>query len=107
MEKHTDDLRNVREGDTVEFTSTEGLAYRFTCTEYVTQHADSRSGEVRETRIWTFEQDDVTLHATILDGLRSSPDDPEFPQHTELWDPDVEETLGYIEELRIFGEMES
>lgn len=107
MERHTDDLRNVREGDHVRFTTTEGETYRAECTEYDVQNADPRSGEVRETRIWTFEHDGSRVHVSLTDGLRSSEDDPEFPLFNEVWDPQCNETLGYIESLSIFGDMEA
>lgn len=103
MEKHTDDLRNVNEGDSVEITTTSGSVLRATCESKTRQHADPRSGEVRETRIWTFAADDEEIAATITDGLRSSADDPEFPQHSALWNIDREENMGYAENIRIFG----
>ncbi len=54
MEEHTEDLRNVREGDTLDITTTEGETFEAECTDRQVQHADPRSGEVRETTIWTF-----------------------------------------------------
>lgn len=101
--EHTDDLRNVREGDTVVITPEQGEAFSCECTDYSVENADPRSGEIRETKIWEFTNVDVKLYASILDGLRSSEDDPEFPQHSELWDASLERNLGYIEKLTIRG----
>lgn len=107
QDSHTDDLRNVREGDDLHIYTTEGENFSATCESREIQHADPRSGEVRETTIWMFDTTKGTLAASILDGLKSSPDDPDFPQHTELWSLDREAPLGYIETLDVHGELEA
>jgi len=107
MEKHSEDLRNVREGDTVTIQTTEDESFQVTCTHTQTNHADPRSGEVRETNLWLFDSFDHSLAASITDGLKSSSDDAEFPQHSQVWDKDAEESIGYIESLTIHGEMEA
>ncbi len=106
-ENHTDNLRNVREGDTVVITPTDGGAFTCECTDYQIQNADPRSGEVRETKIWEFTNVDVKMYASILDGLKSSESDPDFPQHSELYDSSLDRNLGYIEELTIRGQIEA
>lgn len=106
MEQHSDDIHNVRESDDIHIYTTEGENFSATCTSRDTQFADPRSGEVRETTIWMFDTPKGELAASILDGLKSSPDDPDFPQHSELWSMDREETLGYIESVQIHGKME-
>lgn len=106
-EQHSSDLRNVREGDTVEITTTGGETFEADCTGRQTNMADPQSGHIRETRIWQFTAPGLTtMAATIVDGLKSSPNDPDFPQHSELWDMENESGMGYIEDLRIYGEME-
>lgn len=102
-ENHTDDLRNVVEGDTVEIVTTEDESFEAECTDYRKEHADPRTGEVRETSMWTFEAVEYKPVATITDGLRSSDTDPEFPIHTELWDQQQEGHMGYIDDISIHG----
>lgn len=103
-EAHTDDLRNVNQNDEVHLYTTEGENFSAYCESVETQHADPRSGEVRETTIWMFDTPKGTLAASIIEGLLSSEDDPEFPQHTELWALEREATLGYIETVEIHGQ---
>ena len=103
MPEHTADLRNVSEGDTVTLELSNGETLVVECFFYQNQHADPRSGEVRETNIWRFKNDDRLLAVSITDGLKSSPDDPDFPIHNEVWDEDEETGLGYIESLTLMG----
>lgn len=109
MPEHTDDLRNVNEGDSVTIHTTEGETYHeVECSLREVHNADPRSGEVRETTLWAFTVGDEDLTASIVEGLRSSPDDPEFPVHKEAnlgvigkadgWTP-----KGYIESVEIHG----
>lgn len=98
-DKHTDDLRTVREGDTVELTTTEDQTFEASCLNVDKQHADPRSGEIRETTTWLFEMDGGKAAAGITNGLKSSPDDPDFPIHSELWHLDEEDGMGYIEHV--------
>lgn len=109
MEKHTDDLRNVNQGDSVTITTTEGHTYHeILCAMREVHNADPRSGEIRETTLWSFNVDDKDLTVSITNGLRSSEDDPEFPLHKEAhlgeigkadgWVP-----MGYIESVQIHG----
>lgn len=100
MSSHTDELRRVQSGDDLLLTTTEGEELEATCTNRSTEHADPRSGEVRETEIWRFDTKYGEVAATILDGLKSSPDDSDFPVHTELWHIDEGGAMGYIEELQ-------
>ena len=122
MPENTADLRNVVEGDTVTIETTEGARFLAECVFYEKQHADPRSGLVRETNLWQFEGD-RNVAVSFTDGLKSSPDDPEFPVHNEMWDCDLhrgeghecsasergstnsdeEESIGYIESLTIAG----
>lgn len=106
-DEHTDDIRNVREGDTVELTTTEGETFEAECVDYSVEHADPRSGEVRETRMWEFSAVEYRPVVSITEGLKSSPDDPDFPIHNEIWDLQQEGTMGYVAELSIYGEMEA
>jgi hypothetical protein len=107
-ETHTDDLRNVTDGDSVTLHTTEGETFDVECNYHSVDNADPRSGEVRETKTWIFQnQAGEEICAAITDGLRSSPDDPEFPQHSQLWDSTAGENLGYIESLSIHGKMEA
>lgn len=102
-DEHTEDLRNVWEADWVTITTTEGKTFEATCTDRSVQHAHPQTGEVRETTIWTFEAEDTEVAASILDGLKSSADDPDFPQHSELWRMEEGEAIGYIETVEIHG----
>lgn len=104
-ETHADDIRNVREGDEVEITTTEGETFEATCTKRQHEQAAPESGEVRETTMWFFDAVEYQPVVSILDGLRSSPDDPEFPQHSEMWDRQQQGAIGYIETVSIFGEV--
>lgn len=103
-EKHTDDLRNVNEGDSVTLETHLGQTFEeVECVTRTTERADPRSGEIRQSKIWQFETPVGTVVANILDGLRSSEDDPDFPQHSKLWNLDEEEGLGYIASVEILG----
>lgn len=104
MDQHTADLWNVNEGDELHIYTSEGENFSATCTSRERQHADERTGEVRRTTIWVFDTAKGELAATILQGLRSSEDDGEFPQHSQLWAMEREEGLGYIEDIRLAGQ---
>lgn len=110
---HTDDLRNVREGDTVTVTTTEGETFdEVECAFREVHHADPRSGEIRETTLWSFDVGDKDLTVSIVEGLKSSEDDPDFPLHkgsslgvigkADGWTP-----KGHFESLQIHGKMEA
>ena len=103
--QHTSDLRNVKEGDGVTFTTSDGETYNATCTNYDEQHADERSGEVRTTSIWTLDIDGLGGRAdvAIVDGLKSSPEQDDFPRYHEIWQGKDKPTLGYIEKVQIHG----
>jgi hypothetical protein len=104
MDEHTADLRNVKAGDDVTIHTDTGNTFRnLTVTGCSTSHASEGSGEVRETTIWTF---DGNIHCSIIDGLRSSPDDHKFPIHTRLYDSQADEAIGYIESVEIHGPVE-
>lgn len=104
---HNDDLRNVRPNDTVEIVTSEGEVFEAECTRFDVQQADPRSGEVRETRMWFFDAVEYKPVVSIVDGLKSSESDPDFPLHKEVWDEQQEQSMGYINEITIFGEMEA
>lgn len=106
-DQHTDDLRNVNEGDSLHIHTSEGENFSAECQDVLVQNADPRSGEIRETTIWLFETPKGRLSASILEGLKSSPDDPDFPQHSALYSMDTDGTLGYIESVEIHGKMEA
>lgn len=97
--EHTSDLRSVEEGDTVILETTEGEHFEAECTNRQIQHADPRSGEIRETNIWQFDAVEYLPTVMIVDGLKSSPDDPDFPLHKEVYDEQQEGTMGYIESV--------
>jgi len=104
---HTEDLRNVQEGDTVEIVTSEYEAFEAKCVETEVHSADPRTGVVRETRIWHFDAVEHQPVVTIIDGLRSSPDDPEFPLHKAMWDSQQEGSMGYIKDLTIYGQTQT
>lgn len=98
-DEHTADLRNVQEGDKIRIRTDTGHIFRnATVTNRQTDHASELSGEVRQTTIWTFNEH---MHCSIIDGLRSSPDDRKFPIHTKLYDSQTDEVIGYIESVEI------
>ena len=99
MTEHTADLRNVVEGDSVTIETRGGDTFDVECFFHQQQQADPRSGEVRETNIWRLKNENRLLAVSITDGLKSSPDDPDFPIHNEVWDEDEEVGLGYIESV--------
>jgi hypothetical protein len=105
-DKHTEDLRNVREGDTVVITPTDGGAFTCECTDaqVVTRRQYHRC---RETKIWEFTNVDVKIYASILDGLSFVADDTDLPQHSEMYDASLDQNIGYIEKLTIRGQMEA
>lgn len=97
--EHTSDLRSVREGDSVRLTTSEGETFEAECINYDKQYAHPDTHKVRETNIWVFETPRGKVAVNILDGLKSSPDSPDFPKHSELWHLDEDDGMGYIEEL--------
>jgi len=101
MEEHCDQIRSVSEGDTVTISTTNGNIFDATCEMKDTQYADPRSGEIRETRIWLFNAVEFMPIVSILDGLKSSPDDPDFPVHKQVYCRDTEQSLGFIDRIDI------
>lgn len=103
QDKHTDDLKNVNEGDRVEITTTEGKNITVDCIRRCVQRADPRNGKIRETEIWTFQAHGmdgaVTLYASILNGHK-----PDLPRHSSVWNEDAEVNLGYITDVQIEGQ---
>jgi len=102
-EEHTADLWNVNEGDHVTIETTEGTELDATCDLRNVENADPRTGEIRETTIWLFSAGERRPAVAITQGLKSSPDDPEFPIHNKMFDRVHDETLGYIETVQIHG----
>lgn len=106
---HTDDLRNVNEGDSVTIKTTTGERYtEVECTYKQVSNADPRTGEIRKTHLWVFNADGRDLTAAVIDGLKSSPDDPDFPVHKKVslstGDGDSDwDSVGYIETVEIHG----
>lgn len=98
MSQHSIDLHALREGDTADLTMSDGEEFEVEVEDYQHQHAAEMTGEVRDTYIWTFVTEDLRFAVSITDGLASSPDDPEFPIHHEVWDMKREETMGFVEE---------
>lgn len=99
--EHTVDLRNVRQGDRITIETTHSETHEVECTSKEKRHADPRSREVRHTTIWKFEGDSFEAYCSILDGLRSSQDDPQFPQHSQLIDDEYGTEYGYITSLQL------
>lgn len=107
MPQHTEDLRNVQEGDSVEITTTNGETFEAECTKYTVDSADPRTGEIREIHMWAFDAVEYQPVVSITEGLKSSPDDPDFPLHSQAFDRQQEQTMGYIESLTIYGKMQA
>lgn len=102
-ETHTEDLRNVTESDYLSVETTQFGEFDVICEDVEVQHADPRSGEVRETTIWTLDTPHGVAVTSITEGLKSSPDDPDFPIHNAVWNTETEESMGFIESLHIHG----
>jgi len=108
VETHSEDLRNVSENDIVTLEMSTGERFsQVECEMYQVQNADPRSGEVRETKLWAFAlPNGDSLTASITNGLRSSPNDPEFPQHKsasigQIGERDGWTDAGYIDDVSI------
>jgi len=96
----------VQKGDIVEIVTSEYEPFEAECVKTEVHNADPRTGEVRETQIWHFDTVEYQPVVGIVDGLRSSPEDPEFPLHREMFDSQQEQSMGYIKNLTIYGEQE-
>lgn len=103
-DEHTKDLWNVNEGDEATLTTSGGETFDAECTERSVENADPRTGEIRETTMWVFDGVEYKLAITIIQGLGSSEDDPEFPVHKEAWDIQQQGTMGYVESLDLHGQ---
>lgn len=101
MDEHSSDLWDVQEGDTVSLTTTTGASLTGECYSRERQHPDPRTGEVRETHIWWFDYGTTSLIVSIMEGLKSSADDPEYPIHKDAWITGTETSAGYIDTLEI------
>ncbi len=101
--QHTADLRNVNEGDSLTIQTTMGETFDVECESYEVHHADERTGEVRETRVWTLIGDNRRLIVSIIDGLKSSPNQRDFPRHKPIWEKTSECAVGYVDSVKIHG----
>lgn len=101
--EHDSNIWDVEEGDSVTLETTDGREFDAECTSRKTEHADPRTGQVRETEMWEFSAAEWLPVVSITNGLKSSPDQADFPRHSEMWCMDHEEGLGYIEEVTIHG----
>lgn len=100
MEEHTSELRQIREGDRVSIETTDGESLEADCTSYEKQH--SRNPDiVRTSFYWYFEFDGEKAVATIVEGLKSSPDEAEYPRHKKLFNLSNETGMGYITSIEV------
>lgn len=99
--KHAKEVWDIYEGSTVTIETTDGIEFDATCTSRETEYSDPRSEHIRETTMWEFSAVEWSPVVDIVNGVRSSEDDPEFPLHSELWCTDHEQDLGYIESITI------
>jgi hypothetical protein len=98
MSEHTDDIRNIDEGDEVVLTIDDRVTIEVTCTDYTCKNA--RDPEIiRERHKWYFDDDGDALIAGVTDGLRERPEMEPFPRHNQLFNQTDKETLGYITEV--------
>ena len=105
-ERHSPDLRHVKEDDDVTLTTTTGDTLRATCTNTDEMHADPQSGEVVTTSVWTFKSPDLSSAADvgITDGLKSSPEQDDFPRYDEMYcDTSTQTNFGYINSVEVHG----
>jgi hypothetical protein len=102
-ERHSGDLYNVHETDEVTITTTTGNTFDATCVNFQNQHADPRSGEVVTTLIWRFQSPEFNsvIDIGITNGLKSSPDQDDFPRHHEVYLGIENLSLGYVETITI------
>ena len=105
--QHTSELRDVSQGDSVTIHTTEGQTFNeIECDMHQRLNADPRSGEVRETHLWAFTVAEADLTVSIIDGLKSHPEQDPFPRHKpaslgKRGNYDGWEQLGYIESIEI------
>jgi len=100
MAEHCDEVREISEGDEVTLTTTTGETIEGTCKDKQKRNADPRTGEIRETTMWMIQNSARLVVFSIVEGLKSSPDDPDFPVYKPAWDNDSEEEVGYIESVK-------
>jgi len=102
-ERHSGDLYNVHETDEVTITTTTGDTFDATCVNFQNQHSDPQSGEVVTISIWTFQSPDFksVIDIGITNGLKSSPDQDDFPRHHEVYLGSENPSLGYVETITI------
>lgn len=100
MAEHCDEVRQISKGDEIALTTTNGETIEGVCDDKQKHNADPRSGEIRETTLWMIETGATLIVFSIVEGLKSSPDDPEFPVHKRAWDNEEEEGMGYIESVK-------
>lgn len=98
---HADSISHVREGDTVTITTSEGHQFEAECVAYDERNAAERTGEIRKTVMWFFDAIEYQPVVTIIQGLRSSDNDPDFPIHKKIWDHQQKQEMGYIECMTI------
>lgn len=99
---HSDDIRNINEGDEVVIETTEGHTLDMTCTER--RREPSANPElVRDNQIWFFDLGEDEVVMSRVDGLRESEDMEPFPHDKAIWDMGREMNLGYAEEVKILG----
>jgi hypothetical protein len=84
--EHDGAIRGVYEENGVTLHLSNGETIEAECIHRSRNSADERSGEIRTTYVWTFDiaNSDRLATVSIVDGLRSSEDDPEFPVHKKL-----------------------
>ncbi len=107
QETHTSTLQLVREGDTVTIHTSEGHQFEAECVTYDERNAAERTGEIRKTMMWSFDAVEYQPVVTIIQGLRSSADDPDFPIHEKVWDTKQECRMGYVKSIIIHNSVEA
>lgn len=104
VNEHTDDLRNVRQGDSVEITTSDGVEFGGECVSRTVEHSQNPE-LVRQFYTWEFNAPFGPIFVQITEGLRESDDMEQFPWHSEAWVSEKEESIGYITDVKIHGDM--
>lgn len=84
--EHDAAIRGVYEENEVTLDLSNGETINAECIHRSRNSADERSGKIRTTYVWTFDIADGDRLGTvsIVDGMRSSENGPEFPIHKKL-----------------------
>ena len=116
MRQHTEDLRNVVEGDVATIDTTFGWQFsQIECISRDSWSSDEKNSEDTEIITWEFDSStapEKILRASIIDG-KSSQDSVDYPVHKtavlveSTISIDERQPVGYFERVEIHGQSSS